>query len=445
MPSLGGTIVALVAAVAILVTPAPAGAAKKTIYPVRKSHRVLVFAPRGVKPEAIKGARVEFRRADGKVRRRVPLHRIRRALRRQSTLESRGPRGLQGGRLKVIIGAPVPSVSCAFGNFGSANLPGACWRPYSDSSPFNTPVGSNPRLARNSAQIVRRLVGFGLGPSPQQGGNAGTSEDWRHPIYFSEPDDPRFRLHFRDYWGITTWGTSPAIEGMRIRIPDAARPAGGSDHHMSVIDQVHGWEYGLYNVQRKPRGGGTLVASSGGRERIDGDGLGVDATAAYFPPAAGVIRPAELEAGRISHALFMGVLCTNGKKVHPANLHGGRGRRCSELGRSNVNAPALGQHFYLDMTRAQINSLHLAAWKKTILRAMARYGMYVGDTGGAAWTVQFESGSSYTSFGHEDPWLKLGRKLDLPVSHDPKTGRTLRVFDMRNAVNWANRLRVLRP
>jgi hypothetical protein len=43
--------------------------------------------------------------------------------------------------------------------------------------------------------------------------------------------------------------------------------------------------------------------------------------------------------------------------------------------------PALGQHFYLDMSSAEIDALNVPAWKKPILHAMAEYGMFVGDTG----------------------------------------------------------------
>ena len=68
----------------------------------------------------------------------------------------------------------------------------------------------------------------------------------------------------------------------------------------------------------------------------------------------------------------------------------------------------MGQHFFLEMTDAQIEALSVPSWQKTILRAMARYGLYVGDTGGGGWGIQFESGSSFTSFGQPDPWVRLG-------------------------------------
>jgi hypothetical protein len=230
---------------------------------------------------------------------------------------------------------------------------------------------------------------------------------------------------------------------MRVAIPDAARAAGGSDGHLSVIDQASGWEYDFWAVSSKPEGGGVLEIGWGGRTRIDGDGLDSPATAAHFGLAAGVIRPAELLAGEINHALFMAVRCTNGTSVYPAGPN--TGRACSEIGLSNKDAPAMGQRFFLDMSAAEIAAQQVPEWQKTILTAMARYGMYVGDTGGGGWNVGFESGSSYTSFGHPDPWLSVAAQLGVGTWHDPDLGRDLAIFDYRRAADWAQRLRVAAP
>jgi hypothetical protein len=112
------------------------------------------------------------------------------------------------------------------------------------------------------------------------------------------------------------------------------------------------------------------------------------------------------------------------------------------MGLSNENAPALGQHFYLDMTAAQINSLSIPAWKKTVLRAMAEYGMFVGDTGSTylGWAVSIQSGSSYTSFGQTDPWVNLAKKFGIPRSSGGKY-----YFDLADTINWGSKMRVADP
>ncbi|MFI5123654.1 MAG: hypothetical protein ACHQJ5_12235, partial [Vicinamibacteria bacterium] len=370
--------------------------------------------------------------------RRVGTVRARTAARRGSLLKVPRPRRSGAARLRVRVQKPKRSLpdpgDCSQTPFSDANPPGACWRPYSDSSPFNTAVATGS-LAPNSAAIVSRVVGFNpAGPDKVAGGVADTPEDWSHPIYFSQPSDPIFTVHCAEPWGTC------AVEGMRVAIPDAARAAGGGDAHLSVIDQASGWEYDFWSVRSKPKGGGVLEIGWGGRTRIDADGLDSPATAAHFGLAAGVIRPAELAAGEINHALFMGVRCTNGTSVYPAGPDSGRS--CSELGLSNQNAPAMGQHLFLNMTDAEIAAQQVPEWQKTILTAMADYGMYVGDTGGGGWSLGFESGSSYTSFGYPDPWLAVAKQLGIGTWHDPGLNRDVAIFDFRGAADWAQRLRV---
>ena len=129
-------------------------------------------------------------------------------------------------------------------------------------------------------------------------------------------------------------------------------PAGGGDGHMAVV-QPDRWEYDFWQVRDRPAGGGTLVVSHGGRTMIDGDGLGSDATAAEFGLAAGLIRGDQIQAGKIDHALFVHVRCTNGRSVYPA-APGTTGTICSG---HRPNAPPLGARIWLDLSDAQIAAL----------------------------------------------------------------------------------------
>jgi hypothetical protein len=291
-------------------------------------------------------------------------------------------------------------------------------------------VGARPFVHPLSKQIVRRLMGFGR-PENLVAGTADTRGDWSHPTYYSRVGDPLFKLHCYE----RAWGRC-SIEGRRIAVPDTARPAAGGDRHLTVVNQRSGWEYDLYKVRSKPKGGGTLTFRWGGRTRIRGDGLGSDATAARYGNLAGIIRAQELEQGRIDHALFMVVRCDAGFGVYPASKGG---RPCSDIGRSDLFAPPMGTHFQLAMSESQIDALRVPEWKKVILRAMARYGMYVGDTGGTSWGIQAESGSTYTSFGYEDRLVAYARSAGVPRYK----GRY--VFKLRSGVPWRRYLRVLAP
>ena len=151
-----------------------------------------------------------------------------------------------------------------------------------------------------------------------------------------------------------------------------------------------------------------------------------------------MIRVSEMRAGVINHALFMTVNCHHGN-VWPANNVGTHGL-CSLK-----NAPAMGQHFWLDMTPAQINAQSVPGWQKIILRAMARYGMYVGDDGGNSWALQFESGDNYTSFGKHDPWIAYAHSQGIKGWYDSSIGRNTYYFSFKHAVAWGRWLKVLKP
>jgi hypothetical protein len=312
-----------------------------------------------------------------------------------------------------------------FGSFGIGRWPSSCWRPYGSSSPFNQPLPANPAVLPGGAAVIERMLGFGT-PGNLVAGTADTVDDYGHPSYYSQPTDPWFTIHCTE-----PWGTCP-IEGMRIQIPDAARPAGGSDAHMAVIDQRQGWEYDFWDVTNKPGGGGTIDIGWGGRTSTAGDGLGSNATAAHFGLQAGIIRAQELESGQIDHALFMTVKCTTGGYVYPA---GGGGARCSDP----TNAPAGGMRVQLNYTDAEIDALAVPDWKKTILRALARYGAFIGDTGGPGIGFEFESGSTYTSFGYQDEMVTFAQTQPGVTVYN---GRF--VFNLAAGVDWT-RLRIIDP
>lgn len=372
---------------------------------------------------------------------RVPVARVRAGARR-GTVRIRTHRGRAGAskrsplsrrwaRLMIVTGT-APAVSCdnrPQEPFKFGNWPGACWRPYADDSPFNTPLPGSPRLAANSDAVVKRVLAFGKLQN-LQAGTADSSDDWSAPVYYPEPTDPLFTVRCMEDWGTCE------VEGMQVRIPDKARAAAGGDGHIVVVDQATGWEYDFWQVRSKPRGGGQLKISWGGRTRLDGDGLDSNATAAKFGRLGGIIRAQELEAGEINHALYMIASCDSGEHVYPAMKSG---RECSWIGESNKDAPALGSRFQLDMSDAEIEALGVPSWKKTILRAMARYGLYMGDTGSGSWAIQAESGASYTSFGYEDPLVTFARRENVPA------GNGTHVLNMNAGVDWQRHLRLIDP
>jgi hypothetical protein len=335
--------------------------------------------------------------------------------------------------------APRSTGPCLFGSFSNSpwNVPCARWRPYGPASPFNRRLPASPRLAPNSAAIVAKTLGWG-NHAYFWGGTAGSDADWSSSVYYSRPTDPVFQIHCWRY-------ACPKLEGRRIHIPQRAEAAHSLDGHMAVVDQASFIEYDFSRAGPLPEGGGRLEIASGGATAIGtpaADGRFGDSTAALLGLLGGMIRPAELEGGRIDHALITGVYCSGGT-VYPAGAN--TGRLCSSLGISDADAPKIGQHLYLAISDAEIDALPAPAWRKAILRAYAHYGAFVGDTTGPGGNLGIgaESTQSWLSFGYADPWVALGKRYDLPTWDSEGVLRYL--FDARPGVDWASRLRVLDP
>lgn len=335
----------------------------------------------------------------------------------------------------ALAPARASAATLGFDGFGGLILPGARWRPYAGSSPFNQRTTGDP-VSAGSAAMVQKILSWGLPANLLAGSPA--NEEWSHPAFYAVPGDPLYRIHLTE-----PWGSNPII-GMRIPIPPDARPAGGSDGQISVVTP-DGWEYDFWRASAPGPRGGAFTAAWGGRTRVDGNGLHSGGTASGFGNLAGMIRAPELAAGHINHALFITLRCAGRRRgrlgarswvsgyVYPAT---GGGSACP-LG--EAGAPPLGARLMLAMSTPQIDALPVPGWKKTILTALAEYGGYFGDTGGPGFALMFESSVSYTALGLPDPLIEFAKANGIPLSG----GRY--VFDLAAGVEWARYLRVLAP
>jgi hypothetical protein len=121
------------------------------------------------------------------------------------------------------------------------------------------------------------------------------------------------------------------------------------------------------------------------------------------------------------------------------------GQACSQVGRSNSSAPPEGARFWLDVSDAQIQALNEPAWKKTILAAMAHYGLIVGDTSeGGSWGLKKESGRTYSSSGQTDKWITLSQQWGLPY-YGPDDAYVWRLQDDTINALFSQNLRVVDP
>ena len=277
------------------------------------------------------------------------------------------------------------------------------FRPYAVSSVWNRKVSTHPKILANSAAIVAAEFPNGRNPEAVRGTEAGRF-DYSHPLYFADDRDPVVKLVCKQYCG-----RYPAT----MHIPARARPAGGTDAHIAVVQpdgtEIDAWAvYGSpgsdpawkapHDVQTRDwRNGDTLSAgniSVCGNFRT-GSGLAPPpgATAANFCLRGGIVTANELISGRIEHALFVGGECAIGSQF-PST---GSTQQCT----SGVGPPLGGRVWYdvpCEVTQSN-SSLH--PWEKAVLCALNVYGGYFGDNG--------SGGSHYTGgiepmLESEEPW-----------------------------------------
>jgi len=99
-----------------------------------------------------------------------------------------------------------------------------------------------------------------------------------------------------------------------------------------------------------------------------------------------------------------------------------------------------GARFKLAMSGPQIAALNLPVWKRAILRALARFGGFVGGTGGPGFGFLLEDSTMYTALGAPDPLAELGEGQGVPTWERP-----VRLQSGSGRGNGRRNLRVLDP
>jgi hypothetical protein len=308
--------------------------------------------------------------------------------------------------------SPTPTataVACAPPAFTNGVPYPTTWTPYNcTTSPFNRPVSANPTIASYSSQII--AIEFGSGNTQGVRNQEAGQWDYGHAIYYASASDPLVNLSCTQYCNHTDNGGYPT----QIRIPAKARPAGGGDAHMAVI-QPDGTEIDFWATTQTSTNwvnGSTVTAQAIANcgSFTNGPGYvpnGPAATAGGACLAAGMLRGSELASGHINHALFLVLQCAIGW-VFPAFPNAATDNCTSGVG------PPLGGRLWYDVPDATTNaSTSLQPWEKAILNALHDYGGYLEDdvAGGANVSgVGFlaESTEDTYAFGQPDPFAALG-------------------------------------
>jgi len=293
----------------------------------------------------------------------------------------------------------------------SSSSQSACWRPFTTSSPFNTELPSNPKLAADNAAVQQHMASYDWNLQDSST-NFSLSDNGTRPVYFASPSDPIMTVNCTGAYGPASCagGNGTSTNGAQINVPAGAKPGNNWDAHMTIIETSTGQEYDFWHASVS---GQTITAGTGAVENVNAsNGAGDGGDAANLALTAGLLRPSELASGHIDHALVISVPCTNADGANvgyswPAT--GGWGETCGDYWNEDPStAPTIGQLFRLNMTDAQIASSGAPTWQQTIMTALAHYGAYAEDTNGSwhdeGMSIFMQDPASWTNLGQPDQW-----------------------------------------
>ena len=261
-------------------------------------------------------------------------------------------------------------------------MPGS-WRPFEDSSPWNTPIPADAPTHPDSDSIIAY--------ANARAQNLSYSRSYTIPMWVVDarqiaPVTVRSDRIF-DWWDVDRDGWSD----VGVPITRSMWQEQTQDGHICIVDPTSGiaWEMSRFDW---PEGGPPQCTTfnlwslheSGYGNPNEGDRWGTrGGRGSGFPLIAGLLRPEEVEAGEIRHALtftFSGVrMGSNGEAmfIWPPACRGD----------GNVTGeqyPVEGMRFQLDpdATDADFDSWGLSAEARIVARALQTYGMFLGDRGG---------------------------------------------------------------
>ena len=281
---------------------------------------------------------------------------------------------------------------------------------FSTDSPWNTPIPENPELDSFSQEMINRLEGEGKNLRADY-------RQWTIPLYVIDATKAPTRDFFREK------GYYPSVAdpkdkryARKIPFPKGIHPDPKRDGHLLLVDpklrktwdfsrlkysSEEGWTASRIDVWDLD-GTGTRTPFSGKRWWTGG------ARGSGMPLIAGLIRPEEIKAGVINHALAFA--CPN-IRVSPYDPD--RPQLCKPAHRSDGRQIGftylpMGARMQLD-PNLDLDKLGLSRTSKIIAKAMQTYGMYLCD-GANGFKIYFQN------MGPDDPkktWSSFGKFNDL--------------------------------
>ena len=273
------------------------------------------------------------------------------------------------------------------------------WRPFSADSPWNTPIPADATTHPESAQIISfaktQASNIRLGAMyqpPVWVVNADNALPVNTPVNSSNPMELHWE-HIRsdvifDQWDADRDGWSD----VPIPLAKGAYSEPTEDGHIIMIDPFRktSYEMSRYNGwDTDPPTCTTFniwdLSGTGVGNPYEGDRWWArGGRGSGFPVIAGLLRPEELKAGEIRHALtFTFNMNRRSDNDRPIMMYPPACR--SDGKHMGSQYPIEGMLFQLDPTLTEVDFDRWGLTKevKIVARALQKYGMYLGDNGGA--------------------------------------------------------------
>ena len=263
---------------------------------------------------------------------------------------------------------------------------GGVWRPFSATSPWNTPIAANALVDPRSGEMISDFSRI-----PSQTAYWINIQEYSIPVYWVDSTRSRI-VKVSARFGATGFRNGAANDSVvpgdgPAPIPTGARTAAGTDRHVAFVDRALGKEWGLWDAEIAS---GAWVAGVAATMDLNGEGVrpperqapwwaGHGSRACGFALIAGLITADEIRAGRIEHALVVAYPHIRSRYYTPpastAQARNGTGAE------PNRGVPC-GGRMQLDPS-LDVTTLNLTPAGLAIARALQKYGAFVGDYSGA--------------------------------------------------------------
>jgi hypothetical protein len=253
------------------------------------------------------------------------------------------------------------------------------WRPFSNDSPWNQKIPTDAKTDPNSAQMIDSLASADFYIN---------MDEWSIPVYYIDSDSvPKVNV-INSRHGIYGKGFAEPNQIPVLPYFIASPPVGeNSDNHMCIVDTSKMIEWDMWAARKNKDGNWTTglgavtdMKSSGVEKPWYKQENEFDAhrsRAGGFSLIAGLIRPEEIKAGSIEHALtFAYQRGLSEFFLSPAST-----AQATFMEMNNRFGIPMGGRIQLDPT-IYVDTLKLSPAAKIIAKALQEYGAFNGDYAG---------------------------------------------------------------